>query len=424
MNLDTPWSVKNCKERQAKSLDRIEKDTNDVKSVFTATFKPDPKSSNANIKSPLAGALISVKDLLDVAGKVTRAGTRFMQDNEPATSDAPPLKQLKDAGALLLGHTNMTELAYSGLGINPHYGTPANALHGDCIPGGSTAGGAVSVALRLADIAIGTDTGGSLRIPAAFNGIVGFKPSQLNVSRHGCKTLSGSLDSVGPMAANVNTCRLAFNVMRRSSANAKSLHKPTLVIPDNFGTDDLDAVTSSGFYKAVDKLSNAGFIIETREVAVLNGVKNLAVWQFAAVESRAEYEDAFTEHFDLIDPRVSSRIARADGVSAMEYCKTLHARNRLIEQYRNEESGPVILLPTSPIVAPKLADLLKDDDAYFSTNAQVLRNPSVANLLDGCSISIPFRHQLYSIGIMLTAPTFHDDALLSLAQRVESALVA
>ena len=424
MSMDTPWSVKNSEERHVKSLDRIEHNADDVKSVFTTTFTTaGVKSRESTIKSPVAGALISVKDLFDVEGMVTRAGTRFMENDEPAGSDAIPIKQLKDAGAILLGHTNMTELAYSGLGINPHYGTPANALQAECIPGGSTAGGAVSVALGLADIAIGTDTGGSLRIPAAFNGIVGFKPSQVSVSRQGCKTLSGSLDSVGPMAANVQACRLAFNAMRRFTSETKTLSKPTFLIPDNFGTDDMDSITKKGFYAAVDILSNAGFDIQTRSIPVLNGVKELAVWQFAAVESRAEYEYAFDKHFKQMDPRVSSRIARADSVSALDFCKNLNERKRLIDQYRYEESGCVILMPTTPVVAPKLADLLDDDEAYFSTNALVLRNPSVANILDGCSISLPFKHESHSIGVMLTAQAYHDDALLALAQQVESALV-
>ena len=278
------------------------------------------------------------------------------------------------------------------------------------------------MALGLADIAIGTDTGGSLRIPAAFNGIVGFKPSQIAVSRQGCKTLSGSLDSVGPMASSVNACRLAFNTMRKPNNETKQLIKPTLVIPTNFGTDGLDAITNSGFYRAVDKLSNAGFIIETRHVPVLDKVQQLAAWQFAAVESRAEYEDAFTNHFELIDPRVSSRIARADDVTAVSYCQSLNERSLLIEQYQQEESNCVLLMPTTPIVAPKLADLIDNDEAYYSTNVLVLRNPSVANLLDGCSISLPFKQDLHSIGIMLTASTNHDDALLSVAEQVENAL--
>jgi aspartyl-tRNA(Asn)/glutamyl-tRNA(Gln) amidotransferase subunit A len=422
MSMHIPWSIKNSRERQVKTLERVEKNADDVKSVFTSTFTPAINARDSGIKSPVAGALISVKDLFDVEGRVTRAGTRFMENDEPAALDAIAIKQLKNAGAVLLGHTNMTELAYSGLGLNPHYGTPANALHADCVPGGSTAGGAVSVALGLADIAIGTDTGGSLRIPAAFNGIVGFKPSQLSVSRQGCKTLSGSLDSVGPMASNVNTCRLAFNAMRRSIPESKGLSKPTFVIPTNFGTHDLDPTTNDGFYTAVDKLSDAGFSIETRPIPVLDGVKNLAAWQFAAVEARAEYEYAFDKYFDLIDPRVSSRLARADEVSALGFCKILNARALLIEQYRLEESGRILLMPTTPIVAPKLSDLIDDDDAYYSTNALVLRNPSVANVLDGCSISLPFKHRSHSIGVMLTAPAYHDDALLSLALKVEGVL--
>ena len=190
MSNDITWSAATGTDRLNQSLERVQSDVPAVQSVFTQTYSREAAIKSGNIKSPLSGALVSVKDLFDVEGYVTRAGTVFMEDDAPATHSAPPVQQLRDAGALLVGHTNMTELAYSGLGINPHHGTPKNVLYPSAVPGGSTAGGAVSVALGLADIAVGTDTGGSVRIPAAFNGIVGFKPTQATVSREGCKSLS------------------------------------------------------------------------------------------------------------------------------------------------------------------------------------------------------------------------------------------
>lgn len=419
MGTNIPWSINTVADRLARSLERVSKNEKDVKSVFTSTFSPKPVKTKRSVKSPLAGALVSVKDLFDVEGHVTRAGTRFMEDDAAATQDAPPISQLKEAGAVLVGHTNMTELAFSGLGINPHYGTPANTLVPGSVPGGSTAGGAVSVATGLADIAVGTDTGGSLRIPAAFNGIVGYKPSQISVSRQGCKTLSGSLDSVGPMAKNVAAVRLAYHAMRQPVNSYKTFQTPTFVVPTNFGMDDLDTAVSEAFSSAVDKLSNTGFSIEERAIPVLDTLKSLTLWHFASVESLAEYEHAMDVHIDKIDPRVASRIARAKDVDAVSYCQSLSARRLLIEQHQSEESDSIILMPTCPVLPPKLADLLDDDDRYYASNLQVLRNPSVANALDACSISLPFKHASHTVGIMLTAANLYDDALLNVAQQCE-----
>ncbi len=209
MTTSYPWTPDSAPIRLRDLQARLDSDDPTLRHVFTEIFH-DPVARQSQANDPLNGALVSVKDLFDVAGHVTRAGSLFMADDTPAQIDALPIQRLRAAGAVLVGHTNMTEIAYSGLGLNPHYGTPDNALQPGCIPGGSTAGGAVSVALGVADIAIGTDTGGSLRIPAAFNGIVGFKPTQAAVSRLGCKALSQTLDSVGPMAASVETCRQAF----------------------------------------------------------------------------------------------------------------------------------------------------------------------------------------------------------------------
>lgn len=420
MGRNMPWSINNARERLAKTLDRVSKNDKDVKAVFTSTFAHGKVPAKTSIKSPLAGALVSVKDLFDVEGHVTRAGTKFMENDVAAKSDAPPIGQLKKAGAILVGHTNMTELAFSGLGINPHYGTPANSLIPGTVPGGSTAGGAVSVATGLADIAVGTDTGGSLRIPAAFNGIVGFKPSQISVSRQGCKTLSSSLDSVGPMAGNVSAIRLAYHAMRQPVHAFKTFHQPTFVVPTNFGMDDLDSAVGEGFSAAIDKLSDAGFVIKERSIPVLDTLKSLPLWQFASVESMAEYQQAMDKHIDMIDPRVASRIARAKDVDAVSYCQILSARRALIEQYQVDEADNIILMPTCPVLPPKLANLLDDDDRYYATNLQVLRNPSVANVLDACSVSLPFKHKSHTIGVMLTAANLHDDALLTVAQRCES----
>ncbi len=420
MTSSYPWTPDSAPIRIADLHARLDRDDPALRHVFTEVFH-DSVARQSRANDPLNGALVSVKDLFDVSGHVTRAGSLFMADDTPAEIDALPIQRLRAAGAVLVGHTNMTEIAYSGLGLNPHYGTPDNALQPGCIPGGSTAGGAISVALGVADIAVGTDTGGSLRIPAAFNGIVGFKPTQATVSRLGCKALSQTLDSVGPMAASVETCRQAFQTMRDDPDAAERDIDPIFIIPVNYGMDDLQPEVAAAFQHAVSCLSDAGFEIREQVLDSLESLKSLAVWQLGAVEAHANYDKAFTSQRDQFDPRISSRIARADSLSAVEYRKTLNKRKELIRQYQAEMMGKVLLMPTVPILAPQLSEC-DDDDAYTRLNLQVLRNPSIANVMDCCSISLPVIHEGHATGLMLTAEAFSDQSLLNLAARCESLL--
>jgi len=423
------WSVDTLDQRINETEQRIRDNDPALTAVFTQTFfeqaRQQVSSLNQFSDSALSGAIVSVKDLFDVAGFVTKAGTQFMASNQPAQTDAPTIENLRKAGAVFIGHTNMTELAYSGLGLNPHYGTPENALIKGAIPGGSTAGGAVSVALGVADIAIGTDTGGSLRIPAAFNGIVGFKPTQNTVSRSGCKALSRSLDSVGPMAQSVAACKLAYELLAKPDVdNSKELNVE-FIIPTNYGMDDLAPEVQQAFDKAVTLLVDAGYSVEKKAIATLEALKTLPVWHFSAIESRGEYDDAYQNQRELIDPRVASatRMGRADEVDAISYCKTLNSRQELIEKYQQELGNKILLMPTVPILPPSLKSM-EDDDEYGRVNLQVLRNPSIANVLECCSISLPFKDQSASIGIMLTATAGHDISLLNLAEKIEGSFPA
>ena len=422
-----PWSRENAVDRLADVKQRIESNEPGLANVFIETFFDEAHKQatalDAHSNSPLCGALVSVKDLFDVKGFVTKAGTKFMAEDPPAHADAPPIKHLRDAGAILLGHTNMTELAYSGLGLNPHYGTPENALMPGCIPGGSTAGGAVSVARGIADIAMGTDTGGSLRIPAAFNGIVGFKPSQSTVSRQGCKALSKSLDSVGPMARTVAACEIAYRVISEGAANSGKSVDKEFIIPTNFGMDDLEPPVAAAFEQAISKLKGSGYKIEHQSVDTLDALKQLAIWHFSSIESRGEYEYAYQTKRDMMDPRVAgpTRMGRADEVNAAACRKTLKLRQSLIHQYSSEMGSKVLLMPTVPILPPTFLSM-EDDDEYTRVNLQVLRNPSIANVMDCCSISLPYTYEGATIGVMLTAGTNHDLSLLKLAAECEAAI--
>ncbi len=418
-----PWTFDSAHDRVSQVFSRAREQDKSLQHVFTQLFEElatvQSRGPTAHTSHPLSGALVSVKDLFDVAGHVTRAGTRFMANDAPAEHHATAIRRLAEAGAVLVGHTNMTELAYSGLGLNPHYGTPESVLYPGCIAGGSTAGGAVSVAAGAADIAIGTDTGGSLRIPAAFNGIVGFKPTQSAVSREGCKPLSQNLDSVGPMAASVEACRLAFQTMRDHPESIEQHLDPIFIVPDNYGMDDLEPEVAAAFQHAVSLLQGTGYSVQTRSLQSLENLKNLAIWHFSAVESRANYDDAYQHQHDEIDPRVSSRMARADELTAVQYRQTLNLRDQLIRQYQHEMRGQVLLMPTVPMLPPRLATLATDE-AYARLNLQALRNPSIANVMNGCSISLPITHQNHTVGIMLSANALSDQALLDLARRCET----
>lgn len=412
------WSNSEISARLDALATRLNVNEPEVQNIFTQTFLEDVGDElYPGTDGPLAGALVSVKDLLDVEGYVTRAGTTFMKDDAPAAADATVVAKMREAGAIMVGHTNMTELAYSGLGVNPHYGTPKNAIVPGAIPGGSTAGGAISVAQGLVDIAIGTDTGGSLRIPAAFNRIVGFKPTQATVCSKGCKPLSQSLDSLGPMAKTVADCRVAYDAMRVANSPARPL-QAEFVVPENFGFDDIDPVIEQAFNDTIKRLLAKGYAVSYQSLEVLEKYKTLPIWHFSAIESRAVYEDRYQSCRDQIDPLVSMRMARADAVNAIEYRQSLNLRAGLIAEFESELGSKVLLMPTVPIAPPKFSEVENEDD-FGRLNLLALRNPSLANVINGCSVSLPMGPDGTPAGLMLTTGAHRDDGLLKIAAAIE-----
>tara|TARA_R110001599_G_scaffold83993_10_gene225749 strand:- start:22617 stop:23879 length:1263 start_codon:yes stop_codon:yes gene_type:complete len=382
------------------------------RNVFTELF-----DYVAPQEGPLNGAIISIKDLFQVEGYKTQAGSVFI-NKQPALQDAAAVALLRKAGASFLGHTNMTELAYSGLGLNPHYGTPDNPIISGRITGGSTSGGAASVALGAADAALGTDTGGSLRIPAAFCGLTGFKPSQQTVSREGSLPLSDALDSVGPIAKTVEECERLWHILSGASGtkNGADLSQLTFVVPSNFGMNDLDVLVEQGFNEKLACLEAAGIVVERRFIAALESYKTLPVWQFSAFECQAFYSKAYDLATANIDPRVASRIVRANTIKSEDFQQTQAARHAFIQQMAEDEPNTVFLLPTVAVVAPKLSDLEQDSE-YDRLNVLCLRNTSLANVLNGCSLSLPFCFQQEPMGLMLTAGNGMDQGLLDLAKQ-------
>ena len=395
--------------------------------IFTELFEKDFEAQLneiSQLKSGLLkGLIISVKDLFDVKGYHTKGGTKFLEPGI-SLSDAKCISNIRKAGGLLIGHTNMTELAYSGLGINPHYGTPDNPLYPGAVPGGSTSGGAVSVALDLSDIAIGTDTGGSTRIPAAFTGITGFKPTQDSISRDGVLSLSSSLDSVGLMAKSVEHCKLGYQVMTgKINTKQKRLENKNirLIVPSNFGFENIDTEIRVAFDLAIKKISESGYEVIEMKVPTLDLYKKVPIWQFASVECATEYFYLYDEKKHLVDPNVLRRIERANEVTAVEYNLLKKIRENLIIKFNQFLKNNFLLMPTVTI-KPPLVEKCKDTEFYDEANLVSLRNTTLANYMNGCSISIPYFENKKPIGIMLNAITNQDYYLLNISSELEKVL--
>jgi len=410
-----------------KILTKFKNSPKKIENIFTELFEKDFDVQLNEISQLenglLKGLIISVKDLFDVKGYITRGGTKFLKP-DISLSDAKCISNIRKAGGLLLGHTNMTELAYSGLGINPHYGTPDNPLYPGAVPGGSTSGGAVSVVLDLSDIAIGTDTGGSTRIPAAFTGITGFKPTQDSISRDGVLTLSSSLDSVGLMAKNVELCKLGFHAMRgKINEKQKKLQNKNLklIIPSNFGFENIDTEIKVAFDFAKKKIAESGFEVIEMNVPVLDLYKKVPIWQFASVECATEYFYLYDQKKHLIDPNVLRRIERANEVMAVEYNLLQKIREDLINEFNKFLKNNFLLMPTVTI-KPPLQEKCKNNEFYDEANLISLRNTTLANYMNGCSISIPYFENKKPIGIMLNATTNEDDYLLRISSEIEKVL--
>lgn len=387
------------------------------------------RRATGNALSPLDGVPVSIKDLFDLQGEATTGGSKVLVDAPAAPSHAAIVDRLLAAGVVIVGKTNMTEFAYSGLGINPHYGTPANPWDRASrrIPGGSSSGAAVSVSDGMSLGAIGSDTGGSVRIPAAFCGLTGFKPTARRISMAGVLPLSASLDSVGTLAHDVLSCVALDAVIadRPLSLTAKNLADAHFAIPQTRVLDGLDPQVAMAFEQAVQAIKQAGAqvsLIPLTEVAELDAIN--ASGGFTALESWQWHQPLIEQHAENYDPRVVSRIRRGEALGETD-------RQRLVEQradWQTRVSHTVqqydaLLMPTVPFIAPPVAELEADEEAYFRVNGAALRNPSVINFLDGCAVSLPCSAEGQApVGLMVAALPLQDEALMSWALAIETLL--
>ena len=376
--------------------------------------------------SRYAGIPISLKDLFDIAGQPTPAGSRALADAPPAAAHAAVVQRMLAAGFVPLGRTNMTEFAFSGLGINPHYGTPRAPWDRAAgrIPGGSSSGTAVSVSDAMAVAGLGTDTGGSCRIPAAFCGIVGYKPTARRIPITGVLPLAPSLDSVGPLAPSVGCCAVVDALL---AGETPSLPKPAeldglrLAVPETVVLDGLDATVAAAFDRALTTLSRAGARIVRRRFAEFDAIGPVnSKGGFAASEAYAWHHTLLAEKGALYDPRIRVRIERGERMSAVDYIDVVNARRRIIASFdASTREFDALIMPTVPIVPPCIAEL-DDEREYNRINMHILRNTAIGNFLDRCSISLPcHREGEPPVGLMLMGETMGDASLFSIAAAVE-----
>lgn len=376
---------------------------------------------------PLAGLPVSIKDLYDIAGQTTRAASPVRDDAAPAVEDAAVVARLRATGAALVARTNMTEFAFSGVGINPHYGTPVNPSDTQVqrICGGSSSGAAASVALGLSVAALGSDTGGSIRIPAALCGLTGFKPTARRVPLAGAFPLSYSLDTACAMARTVADCVLVDAVIADQPVMpvVKSPRALRLAVPRQAVLDELDDAVARAFDRTLSRLSAAGVHIEQIDVPELDELPAInAAGGLTASEAYAIHRHTLPLRRDLYDPRVARRIERGAAMSAADYIDLVRARATWIARVEARIAGfDAVVCPTVPMVAPAIAPLVADDELFLRTNTLLLRNTSVFNFLDGSSISLPCQEPgELPVGLMLSHGAMRDAQVLGTAIALET----
>jgi aspartyl-tRNA(Asn)/glutamyl-tRNA(Gln) amidotransferase subunit A len=382
--------------------------------------------------TPLAGLAFSSKDLFDVAGQPTAAGSVVLGHAPAAPADAPAVARLRAAGGALLGRTNMSEFAFSGVGVNPHHGTPANCADPALarIPGGSSSGAAISVASGAAFIGLGSDTGGSIRIPAALNGIVGFKNTARLVPAAGALPLSTTLDTVCAMTRSVRDAITAHEILaaRKVVAGSAALAGLRLALVTDLFLDGLDATVAPAFERALRTLRAAGARIGEIRLPPLAELPSInAAGGFSAAESYAWHRLLLERSGAGYDPRVAQRILKGAAMKAYEYIDLVRLRRDWIDRVERALAPfDAVLSPTVPITAPALASVApgaERDDEFFRINGLLLRNPSVVNMLDGCAISLPCQAaDELPVGLMVWHAALHDDTILAIALQAEQAL--
>jgi aspartyl-tRNA(Asn)/glutamyl-tRNA(Gln) amidotransferase subunit A len=390
-----------------------------AESARAAADAADARAKRGASLGPFDGTIVSIKDLFDVAGEPTRAGSKILaEEAAPAGADAAIVRRLREAGAVIVAKNNMTEFAFSGIGANPHFGTPGNPRDRSRVPGGSSAGAPVAVADGMCDIAIGTDTGGSVRIPASLCGLVGFKPSKQRVPTDGAFPLSYTLDSVGPIAKSVADCAAADAVMAGEEILPLEPIAPKGLrfgVAEGLPLDRLDDTVAAAFALAVKRLDAAGVRISHETLPLFDdmGAVN-AKGGISPYEACEIHRDRMNRRAAEVDPNVRARVARGCEITPDVYGDMVRERSHLV-QAMDARLAPLdaLLMPTTSIVAPTIAEVA-DTKIFAARNAAVLRNTSIINFFDLCAISLPVQAPL-PVGLMLIGRNGHDHRLLRIA---------
>lgn len=376
--------------------------------------------------SPMQGVPIAIKDLVGTAGDVTAAGSRVLGERPAEVEDAPVAARLDAAGAVFLGKTNMTELAYSGIGANPHYGTPGCALDPSRIPGGSSSGSGVAVASQLAAVAVASDTGGSVRIPAAVNGIVGLKVTDGRIPTDGCAALSTTLDTIGPLARTAEDAWALYLAMTAEPHRplAQAPARLTLLAPTTLLTDDLDDATLTGFEQGLARLEALGHHVRREPLPIL--MEAPAAYSrfgsFASHEVWALYQDLFESRRHDFDPHVADRVYLYANRPSSDYIRLNYARADFQRRFWPSLSGvDAVVGPTIPHVPVRIAEVLTDDEAYHRENNRILRNTAPFNVLGSPAVSVPVATTVdgLSIALMIVTRPLEEELALGVARALE-----
>ncbi len=420
----------------AASLDRYDESVARGQPAFTALYRAsaaaeaaaaDARFERGAALSPIDGITVSVKDLCGVSGEATLAGAKALRDHPPETRDSVVVDRLRKAGAVILGKTNMTEFAFSGVGLNPHFGSPWTPWRSAerRLAGGSSSGAAVSVAENIVAAAIGSDTGGSIRVPAAFCGVVGFKPTAARVSREGCFELSRTLDSLGPIARSVECCRIIDAVIADRQLEPFVLDQPPIIgVPGHYLLDGCDEEVTQAFEQALAGLEAAGARIVALPADSFALAQTLvATGSFATLEGWERHGALLREIAPAMDPFVYVRFRQGEEAGAGLHAELVALRRRLIERSAAEMAGvDAVVLPTVPILPPPIAEL-EDYDAFLRINGLSLRNTCVANFIDGCAITIPVAARGGApVGLSFMGGSWQDHIVLAVAAWAERAL--
>lgn len=420
-------------------LDRIagSKGDNIFITVSAARARAEAKKAQGRYEvgaplSPLDGVPIAWKDLFAVAGTPTTAGSKYFSGGPVKTADLACVANAAAAGMVSVGKVNLSELAYSGLGLNPHFGTPANPNDRKTprSPGGSSSGSGAAVAARLVPCAIGSDTGGSVRIPAAFNGVVGYKTSTGRIDSTGLVPLARTYDTIGPLARSVEDCILLDMALRgavSTPVRRGDLAGLTVLAPQNVILDDADEAVAANFERSLEALARAGVSIRRERVETLDDIldMNARYGTLTAAEAYNEYRDVIDgDKVDMIDPRVTRRIVDGRRMSANDLLSIQRGRQRLIPEFQAQLGAALLVMPTTPITAPEVAPLEASEEVFHRVNIKALRNTMLGNILDLCGVALPNGRDANGMPTSFLVQAGHDDdeRLLGYALEIERIL--